>query len=173
MYFPDREKPVKKHWMSVLCKSWLYIMQSDQTQTELVENMTARFLESGSYLPEEYVDNHSLSLNVDTSDEWIRTRTGIAGRHIAKEETTSQMAGGRRRQGFTAVRLETGRGGSDSGCHIHTGYAVSERGPAAFRSCAMRVTRYAWISMRPAPVFCTRWLRHMRTYSPASAQRLW
>ena len=54
--------------------------------------MTARIFGTGSYLPEEYVDNHSLSLKVDTSDEWIRTRTGIAGRHIAKEETTSQMA---------------------------------------------------------------------------------
>ena len=82
MYFPDREKPVKKHWMSVLCKSWLYIMQSDQTQTELVENMTARIFGTGSYLPEEYVDNHSLSLKVDTSDEWIRTRTGLSLIHI-------------------------------------------------------------------------------------------
>lgn len=54
--------------------------------------MTARIFGTGSYLPEKYVDNHSLSLMVDTSDEWIRTRTGIAGRHIAKEETTSRMA---------------------------------------------------------------------------------
>jgi 3-oxoacyl-[acyl-carrier-protein] synthase-3 len=46
----------------------------------------------GSYLPERIVTNRDLESLVDTSDEWIRTRTGICQRHIAGPgETTSSM----------------------------------------------------------------------------------
>lgn len=44
---------------------------------------------TGSYLPEKILTNHDLERLVDTSDEWIRTRTGITERHIAAD---SQMA---------------------------------------------------------------------------------
>ncbi|MEC9122741.1 MAG: 3-oxoacyl-ACP synthase, partial [Verrucomicrobiota bacterium] len=37
----------------------------------------------GSYVPERKVDNRELSEKVDTSDEWIRTRTGIKERRFA------------------------------------------------------------------------------------------
>jgi 3-oxoacyl-[acyl-carrier-protein] synthase III len=48
---------------------------------------------TGSYLPKEFVTNQDLESKLDTSDEWILTRTGISSRHIAKEhETTSFMA---------------------------------------------------------------------------------
>ena len=47
----------------------------------------------GHHLPERVVPNSWFEDKVDTSDEWIRTRTGIARRHFAAEgETTSQMA---------------------------------------------------------------------------------
>lgn len=47
----------------------------------------------GYYLPEKRLTNDDLSKIVDTSDEWIRTRTGISERHIAaKEEATSDLA---------------------------------------------------------------------------------
>ena len=47
----------------------------------------------GSYLPERAVTNEELTAFVDTSDEWIRQRTGIAQRHIVAEgEKTSDMA---------------------------------------------------------------------------------
>ncbi len=47
----------------------------------------------GSYLPSRVLTNSELSKMVDTSDEWIRQRTGIRERHIAAEgETTSEMA---------------------------------------------------------------------------------
>lgn len=36
--------------------------------------------------------NEEISQIVDTSDEWIRTRTGICARHLAVEETTTGMA---------------------------------------------------------------------------------
>jgi len=46
----------------------------------------------GSYLPEKVVTNHDLAKTMDTSDEWIRERTGIKRRHIAgDDETTSTM----------------------------------------------------------------------------------
>lgn len=48
---------------------------------------------TGSYAPEKILTNDELSKLVDTSDEWIFSRTGIRERHIAgADETTSQMA---------------------------------------------------------------------------------
>ncbi|MEM7792053.1 MAG: beta-ketoacyl-ACP synthase III, partial [Verrucomicrobiota bacterium] len=48
---------------------------------------------TGSYLPDRIVTNDDMAKIVDTSDEWIRTRTGIHQRHFAaKDETTSDMA---------------------------------------------------------------------------------
>ena len=47
----------------------------------------------GSYLPERVVTNEELSKTVETTDEWIRQRTGICQRHIAAEgEFTSHLA---------------------------------------------------------------------------------
>ncbi|HEX9449912.1 MAG TPA: beta-ketoacyl-ACP synthase III [Burkholderiales bacterium] len=51
--------------------------------------MFSRVTGTGSYLPEKVVTNDDLARMVDTSDEWIRTRTGIRSRHIAAE---GQMA---------------------------------------------------------------------------------
>ena len=46
----------------------------------------------GGYLPERIVSNDELSRTVDTTDEWIRERTGIRQRHVAgKHETTAFM----------------------------------------------------------------------------------
>lgn len=53
----------------------------------------SRLIGCGSYLPANVVTNEELAKRVDTSDEWIRQRTGITQRHIiAKDETTSDMA---------------------------------------------------------------------------------
>lgn len=55
----------------------------------------ARIVGTGSYLPERIMPNAEFSerLGLDTSDEWIRERTGIKRRHIAAEgELTSDMA---------------------------------------------------------------------------------
>ena len=45
----------------------------------------SRIVGTGSYLPEKVVTNSELARTVDTSDEWIRTRTGIQSRHVAAE----------------------------------------------------------------------------------------
>lgn len=37
---------------------------------------------TGSFVPSAYLDNHQLSQVVDTSDDWITTRTGIRRRHL-------------------------------------------------------------------------------------------
>jgi 3-oxoacyl-[acyl-carrier-protein] synthase-3 len=47
----------------------------------------------GHYLPGRVVENREFEKTLDTSDEWIRARSGIERRHFAAEgETTSQMA---------------------------------------------------------------------------------
>jgi len=51
------------------------------------------FKGAGSALPRKVVTNDELAQRVDTSDEWIRARTGITARHIAGEgETTGSLA---------------------------------------------------------------------------------
>jgi 3-oxoacyl-[acyl-carrier-protein] synthase-3 len=48
---------------------------------------------TGSYLPERILTNAELERMVDTTDEWIRTRTGMSERHIARDdEASSDMA---------------------------------------------------------------------------------
>ncbi len=54
---------------------------------------TTRILGLGSYVPSLAVDNKTLSQKVETSDEWILSRTGIRERRIAREdESTSDLA---------------------------------------------------------------------------------
>jgi 3-oxoacyl-[acyl-carrier-protein] synthase III len=53
----------------------------------------ARIVGTGSYLPPRIVTNEELAQRVDTSDEWIVSRTGIRQRHIADEaQTASDLA---------------------------------------------------------------------------------
>lgn len=48
---------------------------------------------TGGYLPERIMDNAELEQMVDTSDEWIKSRTGVVKRHIAAEdEMTCDLA---------------------------------------------------------------------------------
>lgn len=44
------------------------------------------------YTPNTFLTNDDISKFVDTSDEWINSRTGISKRHISKEEDTSALA---------------------------------------------------------------------------------
>ena len=55
--------------------------------------MYSRIAGTGSYLPAKTLTNHELAQKVETSDEWIVSRTGIRERRIAAEgETTSDLA---------------------------------------------------------------------------------
>ena len=53
----------------------------------------SRIAGTGSYLPANVVSNEELARRVDTSDEWIRSRTGIRQRHLAEAgQTSSDLA---------------------------------------------------------------------------------
>ena len=55
--------------------------------------MSIRIAGTGSYVPERILTNADLEKMVETSDEWIRTRTGIEERRIAApEQATSDLA---------------------------------------------------------------------------------
>ncbi|KRH78695.1 3-oxoacyl-[acyl-carrier-protein] synthase 3 [Ferrovum sp. JA12] len=60
----------------------------------------------GSYLPETILSNAELEHRVETSDEWIRTRTGIESRHVhGPKETTSDMAFHAAQKALAVARL--------------------------------------------------------------------
>ncbi len=62
-------------------------------QTGTAQRVYSRIAGTGSYLPEKVLTNDDLAKFVDTSDEWIASRTGIRQRHIAAEgETTGDLA---------------------------------------------------------------------------------
>lgn len=54
--------------------------------------MRGKICGTGAYAPESIYDNNDIAKMVETSDEWIRERTGIVRRHIAEEDTTVSMA---------------------------------------------------------------------------------
>ena len=68
--------------------------------------MHSRIVGTGSYLPAEVLTNAELAKRVDTSDEWIRSRTGICQRHIAApDEKTSDLALAASREALAAAGL--------------------------------------------------------------------
>jgi len=69
----------------------------------------SRILGTGSYLPEKVVTNFDLEKMVDTSDEWIRSRTGIERRHLAADgETTVDLAEFAARRALDAAGIAPG-----------------------------------------------------------------
>jgi len=55
--------------------------------------MHARIIGTGGYLPPKVLTNHDLAHRVDTSDDWIVSRTGIRQRHVASDgEVASDLA---------------------------------------------------------------------------------
>jgi len=68
--------------------------------------MYARIAGTGSYLPERVLTNQELETLVETSDEWIRTRTGIEERRIAADgQTTCDLAEQAARRALDAAGL--------------------------------------------------------------------
>ena len=69
--------------------------------------MHSRIAGTGRYLPRRILTNDELAQRVATSDEWIRTRTGIAQRHIAADdEQTSDLALAASREALAAAGIE-------------------------------------------------------------------
>ncbi len=70
-------------------------------------NSYSRILGTGSYLPEKVLTNRELEDLVDTSDQWIRERTGIRERHLVSEgETCSGLAEAAARRALEAAEIE-------------------------------------------------------------------
>ena len=70
--------------------------------------MFSKIIAMGSYLPTNVVTNQDLEKKVDTTDEWIRTRTGIQRRSIAdSEQATSDL-------GYEAAKKAIERSGIDA-----------------------------------------------------------
>lgn len=59
-------------------------------RTELKE-MGTKIKSTGYHVPERTISNHQLEEFLDTSDEWIQSRTGIKQRHITESENTSDL----------------------------------------------------------------------------------
>lgn len=70
--------------------------------------MTGVICGTGACVPDRILDNNEIAEFVDTSDQWIQERTGVARRRIAVEETTSSMAAeaGRQAMEEAGVRPE-------------------------------------------------------------------
>jgi 3-oxoacyl-[acyl-carrier-protein] synthase-3 len=69
----------------------------------------ARILGTGGYLPEKVLTNHDLERMVDTTDAWIRERTGIVERRIAADgETCGDLAEGAARRALDAAGIDPG-----------------------------------------------------------------
>ena len=67
----------------------------------------SRIIGTGGYLPQRIMTNHELEKMVDTSDQWIRERTGIEQRHIAgDDETTVDLAEKASRQAIEAAGID-------------------------------------------------------------------
>lgn len=60
--------------------------------------ITSKIVATGADFPEQVITNDDLAKIVDTSDEWIRQRTGIKERHISQGENISALASGAARQ---------------------------------------------------------------------------
>jgi len=70
---------------------------------------SARIIGTGSYVPARVLTNADLEKLVDTSDEWIVTRTGISERHIASDdEATSDLAYHAAKAALEAAALDPG-----------------------------------------------------------------
>ena len=69
--------------------------------------MYSRIVGTGSYLPEKVLDNFELERRLDTSDAWIRERTGIERRHIIGEgESNTDMAEHAARAAIAAAGID-------------------------------------------------------------------
>lgn len=66
-------------------------------------SMTARIAGIGTCVPENIITNDDLAKIVDTSDEWIRSRTGIRERRISTKEGTSELAAQAARRALEAA----------------------------------------------------------------------
>ncbi len=82
---------------------------TDSSRQKSLPAIFSRIAGTGSYLPEKILTNFDLEKMMETSDQWIRERTGIERRHIAADgETTVDMAERAARAALDAAGLAPG-----------------------------------------------------------------
>lgn len=120
----------------------------------------------GSFIPERILTNQDLEGMLDTSDEWITSRTGIRTRHILDDDANASDAGA----AAAAAANTRRRTGSQRyhpyfRSHLHAGFPLSQRGlPYCGQAGAVfRAGAPVWrgpcvlISTERVRVFCTVW----------------
>lgn len=85
-------------FLGALCKK--VVLSKEQTMTN------SRITGLGHYVPELTVSNEDLSKYIETSDEWIYSRTGIKNRHIADKESSYELAAKAGLKALEKTRLE-------------------------------------------------------------------
>ena len=123
----------------------------------ITQNIGIRICGTGSSVPTRTVTNDDMATIVETSDEWISTRTGISERHFADQETNLSL-------GTEAAEKAIAMAGIP---REEIGVVIC----ATRRACSRR----AWVSRNrslpltsapPAPVFCMPCTRHGRCSAP-------
>jgi uncharacterized protein len=74
------------------------------------KKMTGKICGTGSWVPDKVWDNNDLARMVETSDAWIRERTGVVQRHIAKENEDTVTMAARAAQKALGIILNTKSG---------------------------------------------------------------
>lgn len=67
-----------------------------------------KILGLGKAVPSKVLSNQEISTFVDTSDEWIKSRTGIGSRHIAESETTYELAAKAAKEALQEANIDGG-----------------------------------------------------------------
>lgn len=106
----------------------------------------AKITGTGSYLPEKVLTNKALEAMVDTTDEWIFSRTGIRERHIAADdEKTSDLATEAAKQAIASAGIDAN--------HIDLIIIATTTPDKAFPSVATMVQRKLGIAQTECPAF--------------------
>ena len=133
--------------------------------------MKVKIVGTGSAVPEKCVTNDDLSQWMDTSDEWIRSRTGIETRHLAVRETTTEMAVEAAKRALASAHMD-----AEELDLIIAATITPDRllpNPAWCRAHSGHAGRSPLTSVPPARVFYTRWILHATIWKPAEAGGRW
>ena len=95
----------------------------------MTQRIAAKITGVAGYVPPRVVTNADIEKMVDTTDEWIRSRTGIRERHFADPGVASSHLGTEAAKKLLAAKgVRAGRNRPDRGGHGHAGHAVSRDG---------------------------------------------
>ena len=103
--------------------------------------MKVKIVGTGSAVPEKCVTNDDLSQWMDTSDEWIRSRTGIETRHLAVRETTTEMAVEAAKRALASAHMDAEELDLIIAATGATGVPVCCLGTAQVRQCWKQMRR--------------------------------